>query len=488
MKAWPVLKCYTGKQLRRIALPVGGIGTGTVSLGGRGNLQDWAIMNTPAIGYTPVMTKGMKNTGPFFALYTETKGQKKTTVLEGALDTEDYDASEGSKAVNHGLPRFRHCEFASAYPLGQVHLKDDEVPLDVTISAFNPLIPGDSDRSGIPVAILTYTLKNNYGPNPQMQGWYLGALKSASEMAKAIGDNDFSVRCLRLYEKGSRYMDEELFNGEYYEHKIEVPKKIRRHLTHDMGSDDLSNPILQLGAGCLVDQLVGQYMSHTLGLGYLTKEENIKKTLESVMKYNYKENFHNHFNHMRSYVLGDESGLLMATYPRGNRPDQPFPYFNEVMTGFEHSTAAHMLYEGMTESGLKVIESIRDRYDGHKRNPFDEAECGHHYARAMAAWSEMLAVTGFYFSAVKKEMTFTAQEGQFFWSTGYAWGTCSISKEDTWKVKLSVLFGDLSIDSFTLASIGSCVDVPKLNKQKEFYSFEIASEPVKEYKTSGKIK
>ena len=193
MKLWPVLKRYSGKQLRRIALPLGGIGTGTVSLGGRGNLQDWAIMNTPAFGYTPVMTKGMRHTGPFFALYTETKGQKKTILLEGPLDTENYEASEGSTIPNHGMPRFRECEFATAYPLGQVVLKDDDVPLDVTLKAFNPLIPGDSDRSGIPVAILTYTLKNNTDSHVDASvcGTMVNCIGADGSRTEQHGENEF---------------------------------------------------------------------------------------------------------------------------------------------------------------------------------------------------------------------------------------------------------------------------------------------------------
>ena len=334
----------------------------------------------------------------------------------------------------------------------------------------------DADKDGVMEGCQHNTMDvEYYGPNPQMQGWYLGALKSASIMAREMNDIAFAQCCTALFEKGSHYMDQHLFNGEYYEHKIQVPAKIRRNLSHDMGAKDLSSPILQLGAGCLVDQLVGQYMAHTLGLGYLTKEENVKQTLKSIMKYNFKTGFHNHFNHMRSYVLGDESGLLMATYPRGNRPEQPFPYFNEVMTGFEHSTAAHMLYEEMSESGLKVIESVRDRFDGYKRNPFDEAECGHHYARAMAAWSEVLAITGFLYSGVTREMTFAAREGQFFWSTGSCWGVCSISKQDDWKICLNVLFGHLELDSFTLSSTGTVSGIQGRIQQGESCNFEIKS-------------
>ena len=106
-----------------------------------------------------------------------------------------------------------------------------------------------------------------------------------------------------------------------------------------------------------------------------------------------------------------------------SRPANPFPYFTEVMTGFEYTAAVGMLYEGQIEEGLRCIRDVRDRYDGRKRSPFDEAECGHHYARAMAAWAAVLALTGFRYSAVEKRMTFAAKDGSFFWSNGYAWGS-----------------------------------------------------------------
>ena len=68
---WPVLKRYDLEHIARIALPFGGIGTGTVSLGGRGDLRDWEIMNRPAKGFVPISSKN-SSTGPFFALYTKT--------------------------------------------------------------------------------------------------------------------------------------------------------------------------------------------------------------------------------------------------------------------------------------------------------------------------------------------------------------------------------------------------------------------------------
>ncbi len=146
-------------------------------------------------------------------------------------------------------------------------------------------------------------------------------------------------------------------------------------------------------------------MAHVCGLGYLLDPKHVRATLRAIVKHNRRSGFHGHFNNMRSYVLGDEAALLMGTYPRGRRPKQPFPYATEVMTGFEYAAAIGMLYEGQTAAGLKCIADIRARYDGLKRSPFDEAECGHHYARAMASWAAVLALTGFHYSGVTQTMT-----------------------------------------------------------------------------------
>ena len=151
------------------------------------------------------------------------------------------------------------------------------------------------------------------------------------------------------------------------------------------------------------------------------------------------KDFSRHFNNMRSYVLGDESGLLMASWPKG-RLEVPFPYFAEVMTGFEYCAAVGMLYEGMTEEGLTCIRSIRDRFDGAKRNPFNEPECGHHYARSMASWAAVLALSDFQYSGIDHKMHFTDRPGRYFWSNGYAWGMCTIAEDE---VTLELLKGEL---------------------------------------------
>ena len=163
--SWPVLRTYDQNHLARIALPLGGIGTGTVSLGGRGDLRDWEIMNRPAKGFLPAYAAYVSNVAPpVFILYAQPDGAPAVTrALEGPLELAEYEGPRGCRTGNHGLPRFRHASFAAAYPLGQVLLSDPAVPVDVRLEAFNPLIPGDADDSGIPVAVLRYVLTNKTG-------------------------------------------------------------------------------------------------------------------------------------------------------------------------------------------------------------------------------------------------------------------------------------------------------------------------------------
>lgn len=334
-------------------------------------------------------------------------------------------------------------------------------------------IPGgwDADRDGVMEGCQHNTMDvEYYGPNPQMELWYLGALRATEEMASYLGEQEFAQTCRDLFERGSRWMDANLFNGEYYEHEVRPPVEgsaVAPGLRHEtMGARDLADPELQLGPGCLVDQLVGQYMAHVCGLGYLLKQHHVRRTLESVMKYNFKEKvFFGHFNHMRTFALNDESALLMATYPHGRRPKRPFPYYNEVMTGFEYTAAVHTLYEGQSAYGLRCMGAIRDRYDGKKRSPFDEAECGHHYARAMASWAAVLALTGFRYSGVDHSIRFASPDrpSQSFWSNGYAWGTCAQKPTgDGAEVELTVLYGSLQIERMTLEGRGTVeFDRPK---------------------------
>ena len=173
------------------------------------------------------------------------------------------------------------------------------------------------------------------------------------------------------------------------------------------------------------------------------------------MQFNFRPSMRGHVNHFRSYALADEAGLVIAAYPRGDRLKRPFPYCNEVWSGLEYTAAVGMLQEGQPDSALQVIEAVRARHDGARRNPFDEPEYGHHYARAMAVWGAVVAVSGFCYSAVRGEMRFAAAPGTVFWSNGSAWGTCTRTPDDRgWHVRLDVIGGEVRLRTFELTDAG----------------------------------
>jgi non-lysosomal glucosylceramidase len=315
----------------------------------------------------------------------------------------------------------------------------------------------DSDKDGVMEGCQHNTMDIEYfGPNPEIEFWYLGALKAASKMAGYLKDTSFYKTCHQLFENGSRWTDLHLFNGEFYIQQIrpiENKSLIAPGLMAGMGSKNMKSPDFQIGEGCLVDQLVGQNMAWICGLGYLADSIHIRKTLQSIWKYNHVSTFGNQFNNMRSYALGDESGLMLTAYPDpAKRPVVPLSYAFEAWTGLEYTAATGMLYAGLNDQGLKIMSDTRNRYDGYKRNPFNEEECGNHYARAMAAWSAIIAISRFNYSGVEKSFSITSVPGNYYWSNGYSWGNATVGDH---KILISVHFGKLELKSIHLGDSGS---------------------------------
>jgi non-lysosomal glucosylceramidase len=321
-------------------------------------------------------------------------------------------------------------------------------------------IPGgwDADQDGVMEGVQHNTMDvEYYGPNPQMGSWYLAALQAGAEMAAGLGEDDFAARCRRLVDSGAGWLDEHLFNGSYYRHEVRPvldPADIADGLRHrSMGAVSTTDPDLQLADGCLVDQLVGEYAASVAGLRPLLDPAHVESALLAVHSRNFRSDFTHHFNHMRSFVLGDEAAVLMCTYDEGRRPERPFPYFSEVMTGFEYTAATGLLQVGRTQEGLEIIRAIRDRYDGARRNPFDEAECGHHYARAMASWSAFAHWNGIDYDGRSQTMIIhdRAPAGQAFWSTGSAFGTWQPTGAGG---VLTVVGGELALTTLQVGGTG----------------------------------
>lgn len=300
-------------------------------------------------------------------------------------------------------------------------------------------IPGgwDENRDGVMEGVQhnTYDVEF-YGPNPLCGVYYLGALRAAEEMARAMGDSGLAIEYRRLFESGRTWLDRNLFNGAYYVQKVEghPADAIAPGLRSGMGADDPEKPQYQVGAGCLADQLLAQYLAHVAGLGPLVDSNHIQTTLQSIYQYNHKRNLFDHDSVQRTYALNDEAATVVCDYAKAERPRIPFPYYAEVWTGLEYSTAALMLFEGMPDEGLQIFSDARRRYDGERRNPWDEPECGHHYARAMASWSGLLAASGFRYRGQLRKVEILPPSGapnfRCFWSAGTGWGTFSVAPSE----------------------------------------------------------
>jgi len=213
----------------------------------------------------------------------------------------------------------------------------------------------------------------------------------------------------------------------------------------------------QLGDGCHIDQVIGQWHARVVGLGDILDPTQVRSALGAIYRYNFK-NMRQHANVHRVFAVNGERGVVIATWPHGDAPRVPVPYHGECMTGYEYQVASHMIYEGLVDEGLAVVAAIAARYDGLCRNPWNEIECGSHYARAMASYSLLLALSGFEFDGVRQHMGFHPRlyPGAFrtFWSVGTAWGLFHWMEEE---ITLEVLGGRLDLGSLACTAFQAAV-------------------------------
>ena len=281
-------------------------------------------------------------------------------------------------------------------------------------------------------------------------------------MAAALGENEAAAEYRRVYQLGSRWIDANLFNGEYYVQKVRGLKlaEIAPVLRGPMGSEDTETPQYQVGEGCLADQLVGQYLADVAGLGPLLDLAHMRRALASVFQYNFKRNMFQHDNVQRTYVLNDEAALLVCDYGKAERPRIPFPYYAEAWTGLEYTAGSQMIGAGLVREGVECFESARRRFDGERRNPWDEPECGHHYARAMSAWSGLLAFSGFHYDGPRQTVIVAPSGGsaafRCFWSTATGWGVFArAANPGSTAFRIRVDHGSLPAQTFELAAHGA---------------------------------
>ena len=268
----------------------------------------------------------------------------------------------------------------------------------------------DRDRDGLVEGDMHNTYDINFqGPNPLTQFFYLGALRAAEEVARHVGESTDADQYRRLYEAGRILTEQKLWNGEFFVQ------------TFDCVRPDA--PKYQHGVGCLTDQVFGQLAATVAGLGDLVDPVLIKGALTSIFKYNFRAPLGDHENLQRVYAVQDESGLLLASWPNGGRPEFPFPYSDEVWTGIEYQVATHLALVGMRNESLQIVRAIRERHDGRRRNPWNEFECGSHYARALAAYGLLLAHSGVRADAVSGQITANGPDGRYLYVGRDGWGS-----------------------------------------------------------------
>lgn len=262
---------------------------------------------------------------------------------------------------------------------------------------------------------------------------FFAALKAAAVMAAHLGEKELAAYWEKAGREGAEKMDAMLWNGEYY--------------IQNISNEDLEKYRYQFGAGCLSDQLFGQQLAHVYGLGHILPPEHVKRAAYSIYRYNFARDLSEHHSVQRGYAFQGESGLVLCTWPKGGRPSQPFVYSDEVWTGIEYTVASLLIYEGYIEEAVEIVRAVRKRYDGVKRSPFNEIECGNHYSRSLASWSMLTALSGYRFDLPNKRISFAPKVSQndfsCFFSTGSAWGVYRQRrmKDGTMKAEAIPLYG-----------------------------------------------
>jgi hypothetical protein len=303
-----------------------------------------------------------------------------------------------------------------------------------------------------------------WGPDGMCTSIYIGALSAMAAMAKALGNPGDAARYEKLARAGAEMLDQELWTGEYFFQKVmtgglrdrSFSEKLDAMPKHSEVAELLrrEGPKYQYGTGCLSDGVIGAWMADLYGVITPLSPANVKKNLSSIFRYNYKRDLADHACTQRpGYAIGHEPGLLLCSWPHGNKPTLPFPYSDEVWTGIEYQVASHCILHGLVDEGLTIVKAARGRYDGRVRNPFDEYECGSFYVRALASYALLGAVSGFRYSAVDRCLWFapklSARPFRTFFSAEGAWGTIAL---DTRRLTIAVEEGELAVDKVVVGT------------------------------------
>jgi len=312
----------------------------------------------------------------------------------------------------------------------------------------------DADHDGILTGPQHNTLDAAwYGKITRLSLHYNAALRAAAEMAYEMKDTEYANFCRKTADKGRKYVENNLFNGEYFIHQAD-PKHPNSPGTY---------------TGLEYSQLLGQSWAYQVGLGQIIDPVKTKTALESMWRYNFSTDvgpFRKVHKKGRWYAMPGEGGLIACTWPRGGsevlkKGNQHFvAYNNECQNGYEYAATSLMMWHGMPYQSLAHIWYMHNnRYHGAKRNPWCEIEWGLHYSRSMASYGHFIAVCGFEYHGPKGYIAFapkiTPENFKAPFTTAQGWGTFQQKRTDkiqTDRIKLK--HGQLQLKTLAF-------DVPK---------------------------
>jgi uncharacterized protein (DUF608 family) len=316
------------------------------------------------------------------------------------------------------------------------------------------MIQEDPNRDGVLEGWQYNTLDAAWkGKISWISSLYAAALQVGALMADEMGDPAFAKECRAIVARAKEEIPKQLFNGEYFA------------MERDAGEPQS----VGYGPGCHVDQVLGDSFLWQIGVPGVLPRDKVKTALKSLYKYNFAPDAGGYRNAMQAvikggrwYAMPGEPGLLMTTFPKGGADvasgkgadTWSAGYFNECMHGFEYQAAAHMFAEGMLEEGMTVIRSIHDRYSPKKRNPFNEIECGDHYARSMASYGAFLTLCGFSYHGPKGRIGFQPmlrpEKFRAPFTSAEGWGTYEQARSSaSLKASYSLKYGRLRVRELT---------------------------------------
>ena len=313
-----------------------------------------------------------------------------------------------------------------------------------------------------------------YGPNPYNESLYLAALRAAEEMARVEGEPKLADRYHALFLSGQKFMAEQMWNGKYFVHLypsgfhgngpdngVITPKDEQKNAKDYIAAFNQGEPHYFVSTACDTQQIFGQNWAHQLNLGYILPPEYCRSAAKSIFRYNWTPDIASVYSlyppKHRTLGAPGEAGLVNGAWPKEQRnPFENCHDKDDLWTGLEYESACDMINEGLLQDGLTVIRAVHDRYDGVKRNPWNEIEGAEHYSRAMHSWNILLALSGFTYNGPEGAIEFAPkiapENFKCFFTGAEGWGSFSqTSGSRKMNAIISVKWGGLRLKTISLS-------------------------------------